>query len=235
MESEHDLTTEQLLDLCNREKTFKSIITTLLESESIELFDGIIEGTSAYLSKTIVPFLNDLREIYSEPIVRFTILSLLKDQLSDAHVRGMSFLLSAHNDQKKRLGILRNKMYASARDTVERYVPAFDSLLRFFSDIDNFVETEHHEFLDLTDEFYEQIRYAMSEDSRITGEMLGKLCFDDSFRELIELEIESYPEVILTLCKMADNLIQAQRYLAEIEIEDLLHDIEENPIEPHVD
>lgn len=226
---EHDLSTEELLNLCNREEGFRSTLVALLGSETIDHFDAIIESAEEHLHSAMIPFMNDLREIFLDKNVRIVILALLQEELSESQVRGMSYLISSHIDQVQRVELLRARMYRTARETIEQYVPAFDELFRFLTELDREDIWNKVPHPSLTDQFYDEIHDAVTSDSRVSGSFLAKLCRDEQFRDSISSQLESYPEVVQSLSKMATNLVQAQRYLAEIEIEDLLHDIEENP------
>ncbi len=226
---EQSLSTEELLQLCNREESFRSTLVSLLESSSIEEFDAIVESAQSQMSSSLIPFMNDLREIYMDNPLRIVVINLLEERLNQSQVRGLSFLLTTHVEQVQRVDLLRNRMYQTARETIENHVPIFDELSRFLATLSSDSEWESESCPALNDEFYEELKEAVMMDSRITGKFLEQVCRSDEFRKSIVDSLDSYPEVVQVLWKMADSLVQSQRYIAEIEIEDLLHDIEEHP------
>lgn len=228
---EQKLSTEELLQLCNREESFRSTLVSLLQSESIEEFDAIVESAQSQMSKSLIPFMNDLREIYSDYSLRIVVVKLLEEKLNQAQVRGLSFLLTTHVEQIQRVDILRNRMYKTARESIENNVLVLDEFARFLETLKSASEWEPTSYIAMKNQFYSDIIFAMETDNRITVKFLEQLCRSEEFRSSLSDSLSTYPDPVKVLAKIADSLIQAQRYMAEVEIEDLLHDIEEHPSE----
>lgn len=225
MSQEDEMGTEELLRLCNREEEFKKQIYTLLSVPSIEQFNDLLD-TSEEMPPSMEQFINDLRAIYEDTPLREMVQRILTDQLSPSQIRGIDHLISSQILQAQRVRKLNDSMLADARETITTYLPAFENMVLFFQDLNDNARNYESNY-GLRDEFIEEITQAMNNDARITPELLLKICKEEEYRKIFALEIENYPQPIHYIFGLADQLVNAQRYLAEIEIDDMLHDIED--------
>lgn len=226
MSQENEMGTEELLRLCNREEEFKKQIYTLLSVPTIEQFNELLD-TSEKMPPSMEQFINDLRAIYEDTPLKEFVQRVLTDQLTPSQLRGIDHLISSQMLQAQRVRKLNDSMLADARETITTYLPAFENMMVFFQDLQNNTRDFESNY-GLRDEFIEEIAQAMSDDARVTPELLLKICREEEYRKIFALEIDNYPKAIHYIFGLADQLVNAQRYLAEIEIDDMLHDIEDN-------
>ncbi len=228
MDHETNKSIELLLSECNRDESFRKSLVSLLGTETPEEFELIVTIAKKEMSESMLPFIYDLRALYDDPLLRTVMLGILDDDYSESKMRAVSYILNMHLAQIRRVEDLRSMMYKNARDTIEQYVPAFDELVDFIHRL----ETEHLDEATphpaLSDVFYKELLDSLHSDTRVTSGFLENICRDESFRSTIDDQIESYPEVVQVLFRMADALVRAQRYLADMEIDNLLHGIEES-------
>lgn len=225
MSQDKEMGTEELLRLCNREEEFKKQIYTLLSVPSVEQFNDLLD-TSEEMPPSMEQFINDLRAIYEDTPLRTFVQRILTDQITPSQLRGIDHLISSQILQAQRVRKLNDSMLADARETITTYLPAFENMMVFFQDLDN-DSRDFDSNYGLRDEFIAEITEAIKSDERVTPKLLLKICHEEQFRKSFAPELDDYPKAVHYIFGLADQLVNAQRYLAEIEIDDMLHDIED--------